>query len=158
MSSPLSSSLNSPSSLPACCHVPTYHLESLTTLYTNMANNTSLEGGNSKSRRESDGDNITVAQPAVPIEVNNTANRDTEQRIQDLEQKVAEQEKINSDLHDDIKSFKALQNGDRAEFYKRLEYQDLKKKKLFALVGELSNSRELLATKADLRYVGTITR
>jgi hypothetical protein len=158
MSSLSWSSLASPSSLPACCHVPIYHLESLTTLYTNMANNTSLEDGNSKSRRESDGDNITVAQPAVPTQVNNIANRDTEQRIRDLEQKVAEQEKINSGLHDDIKNFKVLQNGDRTEFYKGLEYQDLKKKKLFALVGELSNSRETLATKADLQYVGTTTR
>jgi hypothetical protein len=85
-----------------------------------MANNTSLEGGNSKSRRESDGDNITVAQPAALIQANNIANRDTEQRIRDLEQKVAEQEKINSGLHDDIKNFKVLQNGDRTEFYKGL--------------------------------------
>jgi hypothetical protein len=138
--------------------VPTDHLESLTALWTNMAKNTSLEGGNSKSRRESDGDNITVAQPAALIQANNIANRDTEQRIRDLEQKVAEQEKINSGLYDDIKNFKVLQNGDRTEFYKGLEYQDLKKKKkLFALVGELSNSRETLATEADLRYVGTTT-
>jgi hypothetical protein len=44
------------------------------------------------------------------------------------------------------------------ELLKGLQYQNLKKKKLFALVGELNNSRELLATNVDLQYVGTATR
>jgi uncharacterized coiled-coil protein SlyX len=116
-----------------------------------MANNTSLESGNSNSRRESDADNITVAQPAVSTRVNNNPNRETDQRGPELELQVAEQAIIISGLQDDIKSLKELQNGDRAEFQKGLEYQDLKKKKLFALVGELDNSRELQATKADLQ-------
>jgi hypothetical protein len=123
-----------------------------------MANNTSLESGNPKSRRESDPDNIDVAQPAVRTRVNNNPDRETDQRIPELELKVAEQARIISGLQDDIKSLKELQNGDRVEFLKGLQYQNLKKKKLFALVGELKNSRELLATNADLQYVGTATR
>jgi uncharacterized coiled-coil protein SlyX len=123
-----------------------------------MANNTSLESGSPKLRCESDPDNINVAQPAVRTRVNNNPDRETDQRIPELELKVAEQAGIISGLQDDIKSLKELQNGDRVELLKGLQYQNLKKKKLFALVGELNNSRELLATNADLQYVGTATR
>jgi hypothetical protein len=55
-----------------------------------MANKTSLESGSPKLRRESGPDNINVAQPAVRTRVNNNPDRETDQRIPELELKVAE--------------------------------------------------------------------
>lgn len=82
---------------------------------------------------------------------------DDERRIRQLELKFTEQEKLISELRDDIKSLKVLQNGDRKEYQKASEYHDTKKKKLFALFGELNERVADLATKTELQYVNRIS-
>jgi uncharacterized coiled-coil protein SlyX len=83
-----------------------------------------------------------------------------EHRIQQLELKLVEQEKVNAGLRDDIKSLKDIQNGDRNEYLAQLEHFDAKIKKLFALLREANTSTaaqkdqlERLVTDNGLQYV-----
>ena len=83
-----------------------------------------------------------------------------EHRIQQLELKLAEQERVNVGLRDDIKSLKEIQSGDRAEYQKGFEHYEQKKKKFSGLLREASTSmialqdqHERLATRAEFEYV-----
>jgi len=88
-----------------------------------------------------------------------------EHRIQQLELKLAEQERVNAAMSDDIRSLKEIQNGDRRECQEGFKHHETKKKKLFALFGEvntrvaaLQDQQESMATKAEFQYVHTILR
>ena len=86
-----------------------------------------------------------------------------EHRIQQLEFKLAEQERVNVGLRDDIKSLKEIQSGDRTEYQKGFEHYEQKKKKFSGLLREvnasifaLQNQQERLATKAEFEYVDAV--
>lgn len=86
-----------------------------------------------------------------------------ERRIEQLELKLAEQERANAALREDIQGLKEIQNGDRKEYQTGYEHFEAKKKKLYALLGRadssilaLQDQQERLATKEELQYVDTI--
>ena len=84
-----------------------------------------------------------------------------EHRIQQLELKLAEQERVHAAMYDDIKSLKDIQNGDRREYQASFEHYEKKKKKFFTLLKEANaniatlqeDQQTRLATKVELQYV-----
>jgi inorganic pyrophosphatase len=81
-----------------------------------------------------------------------------EHRIKQLELKLAEQERVNAAMCEDIKSLKEIQNGDRKEYRTSFEHYEEKKKKFSAVLREvngrttaLQDQQERLATKAELQ-------
>lgn len=88
-----------------------------------------------------------------------------EERIQQLERKLAKQEQINTGLRLDIKSLKDIQIGDRNEYRAQLEYFDARTKKLFALLREANTSTDVQNDQPDrldvdegLQYVYVVLR
>lgn len=86
-----------------------------------------------------------------------------ERRIEQLELKLAEQERANAALREDIQGLKEIQNGDRKEYQTGYEHFEAKKKKLYTLLGRadssilaLQDQQERLVTKEELQYVDTI--
>ena len=86
-----------------------------------------------------------------------------EDRIQQLELKLAEQEPVNAGLRDDIKSLKEIQYGNRTEYLKGFEHYEAKKKKFAGVleetntsISDLQDQQELLATKEELQYATLI--
>lgn len=128
-----------------------------------MAQHTSLAVGSTSLRRGDEGENIIVAPRSASMPVNNTADRDVNQRVEQLELNLAEQAILNSDLQEDIKSLKTLQNGDRMEYKSGFRHCDEKKKKFYALLDEVNNRitaieayQEQLATRTELQHVFAI--
>jgi Tfp pilus assembly protein PilN len=81
-----------------------------------------------------------------------------EHRIQQLELKLAEQERANAAMCDDIKSLEDIRNGDRREYHASFEHYEKKKKKFSTLLKEANASIVVLqedqqTPKAELQYV-----